>query len=709
MQRNIFAAASALLLTIGWASAQECGGGAWLNRTPPLGGNWRPTCCTFDSRRGVTVMLGGAGELWELSDGEWMFRSSDGPESTDYRMVYDSDRGVCVATGGGEVWEWNGEAWSNPAGATAGPGRLRQQSLAYDSARREVVMFGGINQGNQTLGETWAWNGKTWRLAASDGPGPRAGAAMCFDSIRDVTVMHGPDGCGTTWEWDGAHWHGIPANLGCFQSSEMFFDSSTGQCVIESRYLSAMWDGRVWTTVSHPLVPPHGLMKAAYDSVRHRVILLGPMAGEGFATWSRSAAGWSRVDGCGPSPSLLNGAMSYDASRDRVVFIAVVDGWFNTWEWDGNRWDLRDFDGPPPRIRYTMATDGSRGQSVLFGGSGAHWLGDTWEWNGAIWRGATPLDGPAIRWGHAMSFDSTRERIVLYGGSGVTLYADTWEWDGQTWTNRTPAWPHVVPFPVSEPAMAFDPSRGRTVLFGGNWAGTPLAQTLEWDGTSWYEMTSPGPIPQYGSKLVYRGNGRVMLLGVSQLPTWLWEWDGVAWHPMESIPYGGPVGAAWDSRRQQVVALMSAGTWIWQLATSPSIGREPINQNVPPGRDIRFDVSVASLSEVQYQWFCGNDPLKDGGRVSGAKTASLRIADVAVEDGGTYRVHLTNQCGETESAPASLVVQCSGDWNADQAVDSRDFFDFLVRFFELDADFNADGITNSQDFFGFLAAFFGGC
>jgi hypothetical protein len=59
----------------------------------------------------------------------------------------------------------------------------------------------------------------------------------------------------------------------------------------------------------------------------------------------------------------------------------------------------------------------------------------------------------------------------------------------------------------------------------------------------------------------------------------------------------------------------------------------------------------------------------------------------------------------------SLSFACACDFDSSGALNSQDFFDFLVAFFAADprADFNASGAIDSQDFFDFLSCFFVGC
>jgi len=285
--------------------------------------------------------------------GQWALRSDTGPGARrDHTLAYDSSRGVVVLFGGrqgsdvvGDTWEWDGSAWTQVA--TTGPLARFGAAMAYDSARQVTVLFGG-QVGTTYLGDTWEWDGTTWTQAATTGPSARVSTAMAYDSARQVSVLFGGWGGsrrGDTWEWDGAAWTQV---------------SSTGP---SPRY-------------------GHGM---AYDSTRGVVTLF---SGET----------------CGPT--------CHDP---------------NTWEWNGSTWSLRATTGPAPRRGFGMVYDALRAVTVLFGGwDGSMRYGDTWVWDGTGWT-ELPIAGPSPRFGHAMAYDDAHGVTLLFGG----LDADGE--DGETW------------------------------------------------------------------------------------------------------------------------------------------------------------------------------------------------------------------------------------------------------------------------------------
>lgn len=213
----------------------------------------------------------------------------------------------------------------------------------------------------------------------------------------------------------------------------------------------------------------------------------------------------------------VGGALILFGGRDQAVF-------GDTWRWNGNSWlQLAPSMSPPARLNHTMAYDSHRGVVVLFGGiaSSEPSLDDTWEWNGANWTQMPPASNPSglRRRGHAMAYDPIRQRTVLFGGHPIGLSSsnETWEWDGITWLQRFPS---SVPAPRSSHAMCWDDDRQRIVLFGGainnQWASA-ANDTWDWDGTNWAERTpalGPNPVPRVEYAMTYdRANRQVVLFG----------------------------------------------------------------------------------------------------------------------------------------------------------------------------------------------------
>jgi hypothetical protein len=107
---------------------------------------------------------------WDGDSGTWMNRTPAAPPPSwpdargDHAAVYDAHRDRSVIFGGGptrrDVWEWNAAAgtWSErlPSDPLADwPTGRAADAMAYDSLRRNVILFGGCC----TLQDLWSWNG----------------------------------------------------------------------------------------------------------------------------------------------------------------------------------------------------------------------------------------------------------------------------------------------------------------------------------------------------------------------------------------------------------------------------------------------------------------------------------------------------------------------------------------------------------------------
>ena len=179
---------------------------------------------TYDSRRGVVVLFGGAessaysgpyylNETWEWNGTDWAQRfPTTAPSQRGAPIAFDSNRGVTVLFGGvdtsGELfdtWEYDGTNWAQrfPAHTPS----ICCGSMTYDSRRHVVELYGQVYHG-QTINALWEYDGNDWteRLPTTT-PSASLGSVITYDSARGVTVLYnGEVGSGETWEWDGTNW-----------------------------------------------------------------------------------------------------------------------------------------------------------------------------------------------------------------------------------------------------------------------------------------------------------------------------------------------------------------------------------------------------------------------------------------------------------------------------------------------------------------------
>lgn len=303
------------------------------------------------------------------------------------------------------------------AAPQAVPPLTREQGLVYDTARSEVLQFGGDAGGPPEPGnynQTWVWQENTWcRLQPATVPHGRLEPAMAFDQKRQVAVLFSgvpePEAglIQDTWLWDGQGWHEPhpPLSPPPREGGSMVYDAARGVVLLfgglgelaprtamgDSVYLNDTWtwDGKAWTEQHPPVSPPPGLRLS----------------------------------------------MAYDAAQQEVFLFDQ-----GTWTWDGRSWtEQHPAAGPSLGSRPVLGYDEARQQLVLFVADWQENTNQTWLWDGASWRRVSDASLPEdsiIDDGCRMVYDAQHQTLLLFALSGDKMAgfrASVWAWTGQGW------------------------------------------------------------------------------------------------------------------------------------------------------------------------------------------------------------------------------------------------------------------------------------
>jgi hypothetical protein len=304
-----------------------------------------------------------------------------------------------------------GSGGAGPSGqAPTIPSARSGHAMAYDDARRVVLMFGG--SGSTTFGDLWSWDGTRWMRLSTSGPPARDDAVVVFDSRRQRLVVFGGRSGQTllsdTWEWDGASW---------------------------SQKIGPGPEARL-----------HAV--GAFDAQRGVIRIYGGVGTDDVPrtdSWEWNGTAWTRVSTAGPADRASD-HMAYDAGRQRTLMLLFLrtqpnaDRTYNTdlWEWTGTAWTAVPGSGPVISPIQPMVGLGGSGGLLMFDGGVSQGTASTWVWQNAQWTPAATT-GPPLRNGHALAYDATRNVVVLFGGFRPGQdFSDTWEWNGQRWNEMTP-------------------------------------------------------------------------------------------------------------------------------------------------------------------------------------------------------------------------------------------------------------------------------
>jgi len=174
----------------------------------------------------------------------------------------------------------------------------------------------------------------------------------------------------------------------------------------------------------------------------------------------------------------------------------------DVYNYNGSSWTNVSTAGREPTQNNAATWDSGANKFITFGGTavvGGNYVtrNTTWTWSPTTgWANVTPATNPTARRNLAIAYDPIRQRTLLFGGSNGTFFTDTWELNSttNTWTNKAPA---TSPAPRYGASLFFNPDAGRIHLFGSS----PLADSEDlwsWDGTTWSEIPLIGTlIPTY--------------------------------------------------------------------------------------------------------------------------------------------------------------------------------------------------------------------
>lgn len=279
--------------------------------------------------------------------------------------------------------------------------------------------------------------------------------------------------------------------------------------------------------------------------------------------------------------SLQDGILVEDPGRSMLLAFGGPQ-WLGLHEYDGKLWKRKSLTvEPSPRLKCGGVYDSARGRFVIFGGKDK--LGklhaDTWEYDGKSWapRIFLPKSPPASQ--GQMVYDVNRKVCVYVTASSSSSYAtEVWEYDGKTWVlKKTKTDPGIT----QHFALAYDPVRKLTFLFGGNGPKISWASSATWsyDGTDWKQIsTKHSPGRRIYMKMAFDLQRKVIVLHGGEVfnggytPDYhTFEFDGTDWRraDVQSLLNQGRYGAplCYDSRRKSIV--IGTSNYIYEYKLFP--------------------------------------------------------------------------------------------------------------------------------------------
>lgn len=642
--------------------------------------------------------------------------------------------GTFTASGGetaAYAARWTGENWGPLGGGPPFPVRqlASADGLLYAARSTPTGSVHGFSQ----------WNGQEWHT-----PGVVAGSVYVQGTLMSMVV-----------------YQGSVVAAGVFAGG--------GSQVPSLRVV--VWDGSVWvpsasTPAAAPLATSLTLavrddeLVAASTSVYLNLTnpAVVPVRRLSNGVWAPAGDGFD-----GPINHLLNlddGGLlavgTYSGVGGRLVRGIA--------RWDGSAWHPMDAGMPVPNPYLTPFRGVAlyQGSPVVVGNlqsiGGDTSVRSVARWNGESWG---PVGAPGQFGSGAATGIGTFDGDLIVGMATGNAHRLR-RFDGANWSS--------IPGDLATPAISkplhFVQLGGDLVVAGDitSAGGVPMRGVARWDGQEWRSM-GDGLDPQFTDIKLALHQGELY----ASIPHRVMRWTGSQW---EDVALAGFVGQyvrrilshddqLWISSQMQ--GLARAGMSRWERAggsyilpcplAAASVGHDIVVggefMRVSDGRAVaiigrwspipdepaltalhagvqsrtgglaRFEFQIGgtgphSVAQIRHDGV--EVPFDQSARVytwmdQQAGRLVVGVPSLQLTDAGTWVVTVANACGEADSAPVMLEVECAADFDSSGSTDDQDVFAFLVAWFDRDPAANYDGnhLIDINDVFGWLLAWFSGC
>ena len=236
------------------------------------------------------------------------------------------------------TWAYETGAWKEVATGSSIP-KMSGSSSAYSSSSKEVILFGGINNGTLFNG-TWSYTGYTWtQLRTPVTPSARYDASMTYSSSLGAVLLFGGKTANgysnSTWIFKNGTWsnltsagnmpHLAGAALGTMGNGNLvMFGGFNGTSYSSSTYIfngtSKKWSKDAVTTAPPALAFAH----MNYFTFNNNTVLFGGVSSSGTpygSTWIFNNQGnWTESTASAPYTAYGQTMTDYGANNTIVLF-----------------------------------------------------------------------------------------------------------------------------------------------------------------------------------------------------------------------------------------------------------------------------------------------------------------------------------------------------------------------------------------------------